>query len=517
MHDPRSLARPRVVRTAIQAWPRCPSGHAGEVRPHGFRKRKDGLYARPVFECHHDRCDASCAIRRQRSAKPCAGVHYFTEPAQARTHEHPDGLWCVECSRERSLRDGLPVGHGWDFEALLIADALIAVGRGASYRKAAQAMRLAARRFELVGDVPIVSLRGNTLMRYLDYFGELVQREVDPAEWPEVLLLDALPLRKREEIEGDPFSFEQSGNGAILIAVGYSQIYEEPRRRRRNEFGQLVEVAPRVRRRPHLWLARLAGGYNRWAWADFLAELPGTPRWIVADGDAAVRLGVKLRWGDGPDAPIVYSCEAHLQRKFRDRALTQDRMVPVEVAMLWPEHRPDQPDPPPAPLWSRDHYRRFLDAALAFAPDQVENITSWITLHNDTIERQFELRDAHPGFPRGNGPVETAILELQRFIGDRHKQFQNVYRTNIALGLMRSHLGGHDDISVYTRLVRDELARPTAGPKSTGGSATTVASGRASRRQRGRSSRSPTTTSAAERPSAATTSSPPRRNRWRPS
>ncbi|MGC8633371.1 MAG: hypothetical protein ACP5VP_01670 [Candidatus Limnocylindrales bacterium] len=79
----------------------------------------------------------------------CRGIHYFTGPSQARTHQHPQGMWCSECSRDRTLRDGLPVAHWWDFEARLIADALIAVGNGGSYRKAAQAMRIAARRYEV--------------------------------------------------------------------------------------------------------------------------------------------------------------------------------------------------------------------------------------------------------------------------------------------------------------------------------------------------------------------------------
>jgi hypothetical protein len=373
-------------------------------------------------------------------------------------------MWCGECSRDRTLRDGLPVAHSWDFEARLIAEALIAVGNGDSYRKAAQSMRIAARRFETNNGVVIVSPWGGSVMRYLDHFGQLVLAAVDHQEWPEVLLLDAWPLRKREVRPDDPFSFEQSGSGAVLVAVGYSGIYEQPRRRRRNDEGDLVAQPPRIKRQAHVWKATLSGGYNRWAWADFLASLPGTPRWIVVDGEAPVRLGIKLRWGDGPDAPVVFSCEGHLQRKFRDRALTEDRLAGIEVARLWPEHKPWDPDPAPGPLWSRDHYRRFLDDVLAYPPERVRAITSWIKAHDATIRAQFDLRDEFRGYPRGNGPVEAAIAKIEIAVGERHKQFQNVYRTNLMLELVRAHLGGHDDPAIYTRIVRDELERTNGRP-----------------------------------------------------
>lgn len=373
-------------------------------------------------------------------------------------------MWCGECARERTIRDGLPVAHSWDFEARLIAEALIAVGNGDSYRKAAQAMRISARRYAMNNGVAIVSPWGGSVMRYLDYFGQLILAAVEHTEWPEVLLLDAWPLRKREERAGDPFSFEQSGSGAVLVAVGYSGIVQKARRRQRDDDGNLVQRPPRIKRDAHLWKVALSGAYNRWAWADFLASLPGTPRWIVVDGEAPVRLGIKMRWGDASDAPIVFSCEGHLQRKFRDRALTEDRLAPYQVMRLWPEHKPWVADPAPGPLWSRDHYRRFLDAVLAFAPERVRAISSWIKAHDATIRRQFDLRETYKGYPRGNGPVEAFIAKIALAVGERHKQFQNVYRTNITLGLIRAHLAGHDDPVVYARIVRDELERTHGRP-----------------------------------------------------
>lgn len=124
-------------------------------------------------------------------------------------------------------------------------------------------------------------------------------------------------------------------------------------------------------------------------------------------------------------------------------------------------------DPPPGPLWSRDHYRRFLDAVLAYPPEEVVNITSWIVAHDETIRRQFDLRERFPGFPRGAGAAEDAIEEVQRAIGDRHKQIQNIYRSNLMLGLIRAHEGSHEDVTLYARVIRDELDRTNGRPKLT--------------------------------------------------
>lgn len=450
-------------------WPSCPDGHGGSVSPWGFRWRKDKLFARPVFKCDHPRCDESCHRRRRRGDNPCGGVHYFTGPSHARTSVHPLGTWCTECSRERSMREGVPIANEWDFEAGLIADALIEVGSGASYRAAAQAMRVAARRFSIENGVPIVSPWGGSVMRYLDHFGRLVLDEIEHKEWPEVLVLDALPLRKREVTDDDPFAFEQSGSGAILVAVGYTNPITRTHRRKRDDEKSLVSVDSTTRRRPHVWKMTLSGGYNRWAWADFLASLPGTPRWIVVDGEAPVRLGIRLRWGDGPDAPIVYSCEGHLRRKFCNRALTQDKLSGFEVERLWPEwKRTEPPDSQPrGPLHERDSYRRLLDGVLAYPESKVENISSWIRAHDETIRRQFDLRDARRAerYPRGNGAAEAVIEQLGDVLGDRTKVIQNIYRTNIALGLIAAHMGHLDDRAVYQRIVRDELERTNGRPE----------------------------------------------------
>lgn len=450
--------------------PTCPDGHDGRIHFHGFRRRNDRLYARPRYECLHSVHNASCRTGCQQPGphthgkracqKPCDGTHTFTGPEQARTHAHPEGLWCRECDRDRSERDGTPVGNEWDFEARLIADALMSVGSGASFRQAAEQMRMTARRFQRDGQgIAYASRAGETIARYLDHFGQLVLAEIEHEEWPEVLVLDAMPFRRREVVEGDPFSFEQSGNGAVLVALGYTDPLPRRRRRRRDDedFDPTKPVRPK--RRPHLWRMKVAGGYDRWSWFDFLSDLGGTPKWIVVDGDAAVRHAIRLRWGSGPGAPIVFSCEGHLQRKFQERARDQDKLPGIALWRLWPKNKRGSANPLPGPLWSRDDYRRFLDEVLKIPEDKRANITNWILNHHETILRQFELREQNPGMPRGTGAVEAAIITVGGWFGDRKQQFQNTRRLDIVLGLMRAQIAGHADAALYSRVVRGELER----------------------------------------------------------
>ena len=187
-------------------------------------------------------------------------------------------MWCRECDRDRGTRDGATVAHAWDFEARLIADALIAIGDGATYGGAAERMRLAARRVQLVGGAPVVGRSGETVARSLDHFGELVLASVDHDPWPDILLLDALPMRRRIARADDHFGFETESSGAVLIAYGYVGPFPRRTRRQRQPDGSFPEVATATRLRAHPWRIAVAGGTDRFSWDGFLRALPGRPR-----------------------------------------------------------------------------------------------------------------------------------------------------------------------------------------------------------------------------------------------
>lgn len=423
--------------------PGCPIHEDGRVVFFGFRKTADGIYVRPRY-----RCEA-----------PDGSTHYFTDSAQSRTHVHPAGTRCSECGRDQALREGLAVAHNWDFEARLIAEALVAVGRGASYRDAAEGMRMAAYRFQRdPSGIAYTSRAGETVARYIDHFASLVLAKIEHREWPSVLILDALPLRRRETMEDDPLSWELEGNGAILFALGYTA--QMPRRtRKRSDQPPHSERPPRPKRLPHLWKVAVAGGLDRSSWLEFLHSLPGTPDWVVVDGDSAVRYAVQARWGH---EPVIYSCEGHLKRGFQKRARDQDHLPGIEIWNLWPDYKRELPEMTRGPLWTPDDYRRFLDALLAYRPDEIPNVTSWIAHHDSLIRRQFDLR--RPGYPRGIGALEAAIDKIDGWIGERRRTFQNVRRLNLTLGLMRAQIAGHANAAQYAEVIRAALERTGGRP-----------------------------------------------------
>jgi hypothetical protein len=101
--------------------------------------------------------------------------------------------------------------------------------------------------------------------------------------------------------------------------------------------------------------------------------------------------------------------------RFRERALSKDGRRGIDVSRLWPEHKPWIEDPPPGPLWSRDHYRRFLDAVLAYPPERVESITTWIRDHDETkVQGQFPEHQPGSGvrYPisTGTSPKPTCAM-----------------------------------------------------------------------------------------------------------
>jgi hypothetical protein len=323
-----------------------------------------------------------------------------------------------------------------------------------------------------------------TVARYIDHFAELVLCEVEHDAWPEVLVLDALPLRRREVVEDDPFSWEMEGNGAILFALGYTDPL--PRRSRRslvalraltlaaqlNVLGDMPDEmlvglayasSPRPKspkRLPHLWRVQVAGGLDRWSWLDFLNSLPGTPEWVVVDGDSAVRYAVEERWHG---VPVLYSCEGHMKLNFQKRARDKDKLPGIDIWRLWPDYNRAQPDATRGPLFTPDDYRRFLDQLLTYPPDKIKNAASWVAHHDATVRRQFELR--RPGYLRGIGGVEAASRKIDGWIGDRRRSFQNVRRLNLTLGLMRAQIAGHADPARYSRIIKEELERTNGRPE----------------------------------------------------
>ena len=114
--------------------PPCPrDGHDSAA---GFRVSRDGTYGR-VQPRQRFRCTA-----------PDAAFHRFT-PVLPR--EQATGGVCSVCDSEVHAHAGPVVSRGYRHRLHLVAEALVAVGRGVSYTRAAQRARVAAGRDPITG------------------------------------------------------------------------------------------------------------------------------------------------------------------------------------------------------------------------------------------------------------------------------------------------------------------------------------------------------------------------------
>jgi hypothetical protein len=127
--------------------------------------------------------------------------------------------------------------------------------------------------------------------------------------------------------------------------------------------------------------------------------------------------------------------------RFLKRAVTQDKMAPIVANDLLGDAFSNE-----ATWWA------FVERLAALPPDNSENVRSWLGIHHGIVITQMRRR--RHGFPRGIGALESYIVQIGDWLGERRKVIQNVRRTNIMLGLMRNQLADHADPATYTEAVR---------------------------------------------------------------
>jgi len=121
--------------------------------------------------------------------------HRFTEPMP---RQMTDGGVCVLCERNMHRHEGPPTPRGYEFGARYITSALVAVGRGQSYRAASGAVRRTAERFPLdaAGEARY-SDHGQVIADWVEVFAPVVFEPYRKSSWPTTgsVLLDHLGFR----------------------------------------------------------------------------------------------------------------------------------------------------------------------------------------------------------------------------------------------------------------------------------------------------------------------------------
>lgn len=394
---------------------KCPE-HAGS------RVKLDGTYGKPG----HRRQRYKCTPRR---GKP----HVFTEllPREEAWHEA-----CEQCERHLERREGPKAPRNYHFVARGIAEALIAVGAGATYMQASRVARDRARRFRVDSETGELreSDHGQLVADWVELFAPVVFESRRPAFWPPQgsLLLDHLPFRVRaldangKRIPAGRVAFD------VFCAVGYQA------------------------GKPRLWRAEAFTSAHPANWSAFLAALPGEPKRIVCDAHRGMLRAIEAHW---PTAEL-HQCEWHLQHAL-------NRLLTKEIRSNPTEELEELRERAEGALAGPSFWRAFVRAAKA---TENESLDRWIAVNDLIIERQFARRGRSSDRP-ADMPLTTAALEqlarpVTAALHPRRYALKNRERLNRLLMLVQLRGNGQDDVQGYTKAIRSWLeangGRPTA-------------------------------------------------------
>lgn len=404
---------PRVSAARLK----CPrSEHAGSG------VKLDGTYGRPGHRRQRYRCTP-------RDGK----AHVFTEllPREESWHDA-----CEHCERRVERREGPKAPRHYQFVARGIAEALHAVGAGASYRRASWVARDRAHRFRFDPETGELreSVHGQLVADWVELFAPVIFESHRPTSWPAggSLLLDRLPFRVRaldaagRRIPAGRVAFD------VFCAVGY------------------------VAGKPRLWRAEAFRTAHPANWSAFLASLPGEPQRVVCDAHGGMLQAIAERW---PETEL-HQCEWHLQHALERLLAKEARHNPrAELAELRARAE--------GALTGPSFWRPFVRAAQAA---DNESVSRWIAVNGPTIEAQFARRPT-PSRRPADMPLTTSALDqitrpIVTALYPRRYGLKNRERLNRLLMLLQLHVNGDDDVQRYATTIRAWLeangGRPTA-------------------------------------------------------
>jgi hypothetical protein len=328
---------------------------------------------------------------------------------------------CSECSTELDPWEGQAGAREYAFSARDVAHALALVANGSSYRRTAEATRVAALRAR--GGVSYGpgrrkrqrDLDGQLVANWVDVFGPVVCFEHGVAQWPECLAVDSVEFR----IGGTtPRSFH------VMVAVGYEQpSYQE-----------------------RVWLMRPFARKNQAAWEDFFDLLPGTPRRIIADMDGASEAAVAARFPrPGARVPHYQWSDLHVRRAL-ENALAPLHGQPATHSVWQRLER--------APFSAFDwdnfvHAVRHEDQHGTPLPAALR----WIGTYGARLRAQASSRSQRG--PYSTGAVEAVNQKLgTELIGERANRMGSRARAIKLLDLLTVGLNGRANERAFAKAIR---------------------------------------------------------------
>jgi hypothetical protein len=341
---------------------------------------------------------------------------------------------CEHCERLVDRREGPKAPRHYQFVARGIAEALHAVGAGASYMRASRVARDRARRFRFDAETGELreSAHGQLVADWVELFAPVVFAPHRPSAWPVEgsLLLDHLPFRIRaldrsgKPIPGGRVAFD------VFCAVGYCA------------------------RSPRLWRAEAFSSAHPVNWRAFLGSLPGYPKRIVCDAHTGMLQAIEERW---PQVEL-HQCEWHLHHAL-------ERLLAKELRSNPSEELKELLDRAEGALVGPSFWREFVRVARTAENESLER---WIAVNRPVIEAQFARRGPASSRPP-DMPLTTAALEqiarpIIAALHPRRYALKNRDRLNRLLMLLQLHVNGQDHAQAYAKAIRLQLEANAGRP-----------------------------------------------------
>jgi hypothetical protein len=355
--------------------------------------------------------------------------HRFTEllPREEAWHDN-----CEVCERAVGLHEGPHAARQYQFVARGIAEALRAVGAGATYRQAALVARERARRLRADPDTgELRSTRhGQLVMDWVEVFAPVVFEAQRPTAWPAAgsLLLDDLPFSVR-----DPASGRFRIAFRVFCAVGFE------------------------RERPKLWRVEAFPEATQANWEAFLRALEGAPPRVVCDNHYGLNGAVRAAF---PDAELSL-CEWHLRHaleRLMDKIHRGEPRHRTAIDALLPRVE--------AAFTGLSFWKPFVRDAHAA---EIARLSSWLESTGRIVEDQFARRGLRgtrgSDMPLSTSPMDGLIGPIRNALHPRRYGLKNRQRTNRLLLLMQLHANRKDDERTYAQHIRAWLEANSGRPR----------------------------------------------------
>jgi hypothetical protein len=340
---------------------------------------------------------------------------------------------CEVCERAVHLHEGPHAARHYQFVARGIAEALQAVGAGATYRQAALVARERARRLRADPDTGELrpTRHGQLVMDWVEVFAPVVFEARRPTAWPAAgsLLLDDLPFSVRDPATGRfRIAFK------VFCAVGFEHD------------------------RPKLWRIEAFAEATQANWEAFLRGLEGAPPRVVCDNHSGLNAAVRAVF---PEAEL-YLCEWHLRHaleRLMDKIHKSEAEHRSAIDALLPRVE--------AAFTGPSFWKPFVRDARAA---EIGRLSSWLESTGRIVEHQFARRGLRgtrgPDMPLSTSPMDGLTGPIRDALHPRRYGLKNRERTNRLLMLMQLHATRQDDARTYATDIRAWLEANHGRPRT---------------------------------------------------